>query len=399
MDENWFKNHFEMIDAVLKATNQFKIFEDLYGSSFHQSANDILAYEKLIKNTITPFYSSYSDIISSLQPEIERVRELYLSTPIIDAVNQANEGITALFAKQTSLSKLAYETASFSQYWKTELESVKHLASGMEAVKLVLDSHFDEIAQVSLLAQERLLKSPWSCLEKSVLYKTNELSSALESFNVLTENYNLLVHSFNGKEVNIVNFPPFVSGLPPIEILTTSDLLDTISRTDTEEYVDAADALESEIRENIKCALEELLDDVNPEIRRLWLGAKEALFSKNPDKKRHVIVSLREMITHILHNIAPDNEVSKWTSKPSHYSKGRPTREARLLFICRSINHGPFEQFLNKDVESHIKFINLLQRGTHEININFTDQQIRTLIVRTEALARFLLITWKSTRT
>jgi hypothetical protein len=395
--DDWYKKHFGIIDTVSQAMDQFKRFEDLYGSSFHRATKDILAHEELIKSTITPFYSSYADIITYLQPEIERVRELHLSTSIIDAVNQANLGMTALFLEQTSLSKLAEEADSINRYWKTELESVKHLASGVEAAKLALGSHLDKIAQVSLLAQERLLKSPWSDLERSVLYKTNELSSALQSFNVLTENYNSLVHSFSARKFNIVNFPPFVSGLPPIEILTSSDLLDTISRTDTEEYVEEADALESEIREDIEGSLEELLCHVNPEIRRLWLGAKEALYSTNPDKKRHIVVSLREMLTHILYSIAPDNEVSKWTSKPSHYHEGRPTREARLLFVCRDINHGPFEQFVNKDVESHIKFIRLFQRGTHEININFTDQQIRTLIVRTEALARFLLITWKNT--
>ena len=282
-------------------------------------------------------------------------------------------------------------------YWKTEIESVKHLASSVEASKLALGLHYDGIAQASLLAQERLLNLNWSDLEKSSFHKTGELSGALESFNVLTENFNSLVHSFSAGDFDILDFPPFVSGLPPIEVLTSSDLIDTISRDETEEYPEEADILESEIREDIESSLEELLVHVNPEIKRLWIGAKEALSSSNPDKKRHVVVSLREMLTHILHGIAPDNEISKWTSESSYYHEGRPTRKARLLFVCRDINHGPFKQFVNKDVESHIKFLHLFQRGTHEININFTDQQLRTLIVRSEALARFLLITWKNT--
>lgn len=247
------------------------------------------------------------------------------------------------------------------------------------------------------MAQGRLLSSHWKDLEKSVFHKTGELTGAIESFNSLTANYNSLIHSFSAKEFDIVDFPPFVSGLPPIEILTSSDLLDTISRDETEESVEQADALEDEIREEIESSLEELLSHLNPEIGRLWLGAKEALASSNPDKKRHIVVSLREMLTHILHSIAPDTEVFRWSSNPSHYHEGRPTREARLLFVCRDINHGPFEQFVKKDVESHIKFIRLFQRGTHEININFTEQQVRALIVRAEALARFLLITWKNT--
>ena len=345
----------------------------------------------------SPFISFYADIVASLQPEIDKVRELYSSRSIIDSINQANSSLVTLFTEQTSLSRFAEEVASVNRLWKTEIDSIKHLSSSVEASKLAISQHYEVIAKASLLAQERLLNLHWNDLEKSVFRKTGELSGALESFKSLTKNYNSFVRSFSEKQFNITDFPPFVSGLPPIEILISSDLIDTISRTEDEKYVEEADNIEDEIREDIESSLEELLVHVNPEIKRLWLGAKEALSSTNPDKKRHIVVSLREMITHILHSIAPDAEVKKWTTDPSHYCNGRPTREARLLFVCRNINHGPFKEFVNQDVKSHIKFISLFQRGTHEININFTDQQIKTLIVRSEALARFLLITWKNT--
>lgn len=396
--DDWHKKHFRFIENASQAMEQFKRFEDLYGSSFHRITKDILAQEKLIKSTMTPFYSSYEGIISSLQPEIERVLKLHSSNSFIDAVNQANSSIATLFSEKNSLAKLTDEVASINRHWLAEIESVKHLCSGAEAAKLALDSHFDSIAQVSLLAQERLLNASWIDLERSAIYKTNELKCALESFSNLTENYNSLVQSFSERECDITDFPPFVSGLPPIEILTSSDLLDTISKDETEDYVEEADDLEFEIREDIESSLEELLNYFNPEIRRLWLGAKEAFSSTNPDRKRHIVVSLREMLTHILQGIAPDNDISKWSTEPSHYHEGRPTREARILYVCRDINHGPFAKFVNKDVESHIKFIRLFQRGTHEININYTDQQLKTLIVRAEALARFLLVTGKNTK-
>lgn len=395
--DDWYKKQFEIANATSQAFDHFKRFDDLYGNSFARITKDIIAQEKLIKDSMAPFYSSYVDIIASLQPEINRVRDLYSSSSIIDSINQANSCLATLFSEQTSLVKLTEEAASINSHWKAEIESIKQLSSSVEASSLALNLHYDGIAQASLLAQECLLNSHWNDLEKSVFHKTGELSGALESFNILTENFNSLVHSFSAKEFDVIDFPPFVSGLPPVEILTSSDLINTISRDETEEYVEDADTLESEIREDIESSLEELLVYVNPEIKRLWLGAKESLSSTNPDKKRHVVVSLREMLTHILHGIAPDNEVSKWISKPSHYHEGRPTREARLLYVCRDINHGPFKQFVNKDVDSHIKFIRLFQRGTHEIDISFTDQQLKTLIVRSEALARFLLITRKNT--
>jgi hypothetical protein len=395
--ENWYKRQFEISNTASQAFEQFKRFNDLYGNSFARIAKDIQAQENLIRSSMSPFISSYADIVASLQPEIDRVRELYSSRSIIDSINQANSSLATLFTEQTSLSRLAEEEASVNRLWKTEIDSIKHLSSSVEASKLAIGLHYDGIAQASLLAQERLLNSPWNDLEKSVFHKTGELTGALESFKSMAENYNSFIHSFSAKQFDIIDFPPFVTGLPPIEILISSDLIDTISKTEIEEYVEEADNIEDEIRGDIESSLEELLVPINPDIKRLWLGAKEASSSTNPDKKRHIVVSLREMITHILHAIAPDVEVEKWTTDPSHYHEGRLTREARLLFVCRDINHGPFKEFVNKDVESHIKFIRLFQRGTHEININFTDQQIKTLIVRSEALARFLLITWKNT--
>ncbi|MCJ7601612.1 MAG: hypothetical protein MUO63_08945 [Desulfobulbaceae bacterium] len=395
--EDWYKRQFEISNAASQAFEQFKRFDNLYGKSLARIVKDIKAQDDLIKSSMSPFISSYADIIASLQPEIDRVRELYSSKSIIDSITQANSCLATLFSEQTSISRLIEESASVNRLWKSEIDSIKQLSSSAEASKLAIGLHYEGIAKATLLAQERLLKSPWNDLEKSVFHKTGELYGALNSFKSLSENYNLFVHSFSEKQFNITDFPPFVSGLPPVEILISSDLIDTISRIEDEEYVEEADNLEDGIRENIEISLEELLVHVNPEIKRLWLGAKGALSSTNPDKKRHVVVSLREMITHILHGIAPDLEVKKWTTDPSHYYEGRPTRKARLLFVCRDINHGPFKEFVNKDVESHIKFIDLFQRGTHEININFTDQQIRTLIVRSEALARFLLTTWKNT--
>lgn len=399
--EDWYKKQFNISNAAYQAFEQFKRFDKLYGSSFaYKIVKDLQLQENLIKSSVcvSPFSSSYANIIAAIQPEIDKARELYSSRSVIDSINQANSSLATLFSQQIPLSKIAEEAISINRSWKAEIDSIERLSSSVgEASKLAIGLHYEEIARASLLAQERLLNLQWNNLEKSVFHKTGELTGAIESFKSLTENYSSFVCSFSTNQFNIIDFPPFVSAIPPTEILLSSDLVDTISRTETEEYIEEADDLEDKIREDIESSLVELLAYVNPEINRLWLGAKKALSSTNPDKKRHVVVSLREMITHILHTIAPDADVIKWTTDPSHYDKGRPTREARLLFICRDINHGPFKEFVNKDVESHIKFIRLFQRGTHEINIDFTDQQIGTLIVRSEALARFLLITWKNT--
>ena len=80
------------------------------------------------------------------------------------------------------------------------------------------------------------------------------------------------------------------------------------------------------------------------------------------------------------------------------FHDGRPTRAARVLYICRGINHGPFTDFISADVKANIECINLFQRGTHELLITFSEHQIKTLVVRTESLLRFLLLTHLATK-
>ena len=215
--DDWYKKQFEIANATSQAFDHFKRFDDLYGNSFARITKDIIAQEKLIKDSMAPFYSSYVDIIASLQPEINRVRDLYSSSSIIDSINQANSCLATLFSEQTSLVKLTEEAASINSRWKAEIESIKQLSSSVEASNLALNLHYDGIAQASLLAQECLLNSRWNDLEKSVFHKTGELSGALESFNILTENFNSLVHSFSAKEFDIIDFPPFeFCDLPPL---------------------------------------------------------------------------------------------------------------------------------------------------------------------------------------
>lgn len=391
------KKNYEISKSYSHAFEQFKKFEEIYGGSSCKLSEEILAQKKLIRASLVPFYLSYQNIYSSLQPEIDKLREPHLSGPTIYLLNNANFGLSALFAEQQILTKLLEDTTAINHFWQEKIESFKNLSSEISAAKLALQSHFNDISLASLLAQERLLHTPWANFEKNVFCNIKEFSLAIESFNEFIGSYGSLFQSFKKPGREFVNFPPFVSSLPPIEILTGADLLDTLSRDEskTECSVEEADNLELKIRKDIETSLEKLLELVNPEIKSLWQGAKQSLISDNPDKPRHIIVSLRDMLTHVLHTIAPDSEVCKWTSNPSHFHENRPTREARLLFICRYINHSPFEQFVKRDVDAHLKFIQLFQTGTHGLNINFTERQLKTLLIRTESLVRFLLVVWK----
>ena len=71
--------------------------------------------------------------------------------------------------------------------------------------------------------------------------------------------------------------------------------------------------------------------------------------------------------------------------------KGRPTRKARLLFICRNINNASFTTFVKKDVEATIAFIDIFQKGTHDIDPVFSPNHLMTIKSKAESTLKFLL--------
>lgn len=102
-------------------------------------------------------------------------------------------------------------------------------------------------------------------------------------------------------------------------------------------------------------------------------------------------MSVRELFTHIIHKLAPDDHATAWSNDPKDFHEGRLTRKARLSYICRELAGGIYAKFLNKDIEAMIELINLFQGGIHGIDSDFTDPQISALILRVENTLRFLL--------
>lgn len=134
-----------------------------------------------------------------------------------------------------------------------------------------------------------------------------------------------------------------------------------------------------------------LLSDLGGEFLTQMIGARTARRSSNPDRSRHVCVSLRELLTGVLHELAPDEEIVRWRTGPGLIEDGRPTRRGRVLYLCRHINSGVCEQFVESDVKLTLALFQALQAGTHGRQITLTDSQLDALILRVETQLVFLL--------
>ena len=123
----------------------------------------------------------------------------------------------------------------------------------------------------------------------------------------------------------------------------------------------------------------------------IWQGAIQAYYSENVDKIRHFATSIRELFTHVMHILAPDNEVLAWTNEPSFLHEGKPTRKGRLFYICRNVNNEAFVEFIKRDIEATVAFINIFQGGTHKIKPKFSDGQLIAFKSKAESTLKFLL--------
>lgn len=137
-------------------------------------------------------------------------------------------------------------------------------------------------------------------------------------------------------------------------------------------------------------SVDELLSRFDGRLLPLLVGARQALEGGNTDRPRHVTTSLRELFTQVLHSLAPDDAVVSW-GKATEADAARPTRRARLLYICRDIDDGPLVDFVKADVSAALALVDSLNAGTHTVQSRLTDDQLRAQVARMESLLCMLL--------
>lgn len=391
-DDNTFSR---MMEELQRQMAPYKDYERLYRSAFKDIEWVASEREKLVRGLVPEIEERYRSLVELAQREIERFKETSaISKHMLNVLGSTS--ILSDIRDHEALTRLAKEAIGASRYWQSDLDIYRSLSGESEAYRLALLGHHSDVAELSLIAQESLRYLDWDAIGLKVGMSEEMMSKTASSFSTLLDKYDYLFQSFEEAQFKMASFPPFVSKLPPVEIITGSHLLTTISGGEEKQPSEDNQPNYAPVIEDIELSLEDLLATLNPELISLWQGAKAGLRSFNPDRSRHIMVSLRELVTHVLHQTAPDSDIRSWTVDNSYFNDGRPTRQARLDFICRGLNHGPFAKFVSKDVSAYLELIQMLQRGTHELSTALTEEQLRALIIKTESLLRFVLIVWNS---
>lgn len=131
------------------------------------------------------------------------------------------------------------------------------------------------------------------------------------------------------------------------------------------------------------------LTTLDPSLPNMIQGAKLVIYDQNPDRCRHFASSHRELCTHIFHLMAPDECIKKWTQDPNRFDdKGRPTRKARLLYIARNYANKHLVDFLIKDFENQMSWLNDVE---HRLNADYSDSELLLLHNRFLSFLGFIM--------
>lgn len=258
-------------------------------------------------------------------------------------------------------------------------------------IERYLADHFEFLSERSVLAQANLVGINLASHVPNLDVAANILTDYRSNFEGLSSSYKDLFESFAIPATNILNLPPRLTEFPTFEYFNEVELLSTtVEREDESEFTEQIVVFREEIRVETPDLVIVQLGKANPKWIKMLEGARQSLRSDNPDRIRHSITSLRELVREIMHFLSPEDDLRAWSNSADHFANNRPTRKARLQYIAREIDHGPFGEFVKKDIESMIAMINLFQAGTHAADTKLTEPQVAALLARVEGVVLFL---------
>jgi hypothetical protein len=352
-------------------------------------------------------------MLDNFKPIYERLNSLKSSFSPLDRLQKNNQSVltSVLSSNSSSLERVSASKFSFlsssilreDSFKKFEIGS---LANSLATVSLFEKTHTTSVSEAlfaagsyTKLAQANLGAFQWDSIGKRSSLSNASIKAAQHKFMDVSSGYSNLLRTISSKP-NWIYESPETAKIPAQDYYVASRILKIISVDDDPE-IDNFEKLETEIREENKDAIGKYLPLVHINLPDLWSGALQAMKSQNPDKIRHMIISLRELYTHVLHILAPDDAVYKWDEKQEHYNDGKPTRKGRFLYICRNLNgsNSQFAKLLKTEIDATLAMVNLFQGGTHSIKPIFSLEELEFIKIKADTTLRtFLMIEFEINR-
>ena len=357
-----YKNPMASIRSDLKAFTEYK--------------NPIASITSLFNTSVSKVFDEYKNQPARVKSALDVLSKSTLSPPI-RAMTEANISILAM-REDIFLDSISM-TRSLLQDRQGIQEIMKNLSAPLDTSAML---------SASLIAESKLFELQRFPLGAAINAAASLQDSLNRNLDRFTANYRKLVDFTDHQPSIIETLKPDIIQYPSYEVFREAELLEQITVPEDEQVV--LDEYEV-IAIPEERSLEDWLGEINLDLPNLLQGAHTALDTNNPDRARHVASSLRELIGHVLRQLAPEDKIRVWATDSSYYHNGRPTRRTQLLYICREINFDHLSEFVDADVELALTLINALHAEAHVIDRRLTDRQLQGLMDRTESLLLFLL--------
>jgi hypothetical protein len=347
---------------------------------------------------------SYLSVVEQMERTLEPIRRQHLeisrafemsgAMARIQEIASANQHWQELIKQASATSRIAESLSAVHQSWLDTIKPIQHdfshISQLQASAKLALCD-----TSLRLSATERLMAGiDFEAIRSRFQIEMPVISGLESSIAHVAASYGNLAESL--REISdITRLPAFVLPGATREIYTTSFALETLRPWDERDE----DEAETEIQFVAEAELETsgciaLLQQVDPGLARPYIGARDALYGNNADRARHILSSLRELWNHLLRRLAPDDLVAAWIPGVSNQKDllhdGKPTRRARVLYVCRELNNEPLTDFLMHDTRALVKLIELFNR-VHELETALTDEQLRAILIRTDSWLMYIL--------
>jgi len=301
------------------------------------------------------------------------------SNSTIQSMVEVSEKAKAMFAPLKSMEILESNRAA--------IEALNRGFTISDALKDILKT----ISFYTDLSKHSLAFGSWDKLGMQIVLQENEKKKIASVFNGLDKSYTNFISAAQKEPESFTTITPSITRIMPVEHFMGSNLMEVITVEEEQREESTKEAVQHISHDN-EVSLHIYLPKVKNGLVNMWIGAVQTLQSDNLEKQRHFIISLRELFTHVMHELAPDKNIKTWSQDPSHYDKqNRPTRKARLEYIYRGINNKQFGTFFSKDIEATLTFIDIFQKATHSIENNFTDEQLLAIKAKAETTLNFML--------
>ncbi len=344
----------------------------------------------------TPFESAYAQMKFSIEP-LRRLSEQMgrstLASKRMTEVVQANQNWQHMIDQATAPSRLLADLTRVHPTWLRDIKSVQDQAA---AVQIAATLSLREMAYRLTVSERMFARIDIPAISRPIAFQENAMLRLRALSDDLTTTYRKLTESLP-TFTDIIHLPKFVLPSATREVFIANHTVDKLAEcneAESEPNVAELALVEGSIEGPSNCVA--LLRAVDPKLVEMYEGARVALRESKPDNGRHILSSLRELVNHLLRRIAPDESVLAWIPEGNGnwLHEGKPTRKARLRYLCREIDHPPMDDFVVADTKAMVKFIEIFNL-IHQPEIELSGQQLRALLQRTDSFVTFIVSIWK----